>query len=94
MRICQKLLLLSFASLLFACNQSKPGQNTSDAGTKQSDNSVNSDMENDRAASDVDTITSPGSNSENLKTDTESTTGKTDSNIKKQGATHADDKGN
>ncbi|HMI06989.1 MAG TPA: hypothetical protein VK528_05560 [Flavobacterium sp.] len=70
---------LSKITAVFICT---PGQNTSDAGTQQSHNSGNSDMEDERAPSDVDTITSPGSNSENLKTGTESTTGTTDSNIK------------
>lgn len=62
-----RFVLAVMASLLLGCNQTTPGQNTTDAGTQQSDKSVNAEMENNRTASDVDTVLSPGSNAKDIK---------------------------
>lgn len=83
MRTNHKILLVAIAGLLLACNQTRPGQNTTDAGTQQSDNTVNAEMEDNRTASDVDTVISPGSNAKDIKGE-ESTTGKTEPNTQIQ----------
>jgi hypothetical protein len=62
MKTMYKIGLMAFAAMVWACNDARPGQNTTDAGTQQSDNTVNAEMEDNRQAADVDTIVSPGSN--------------------------------
>lgn len=84
--------LLSVACLFLACNQTTPGQNTTDAGTQLSDKTVNSDMEDDRTASDVDTVTSPGSNIQDIKRNAaQEEKRKIDPNMAGQSDTHGAD---
>ena len=47
-------------------NNNRSGSNTSEEGTVQTNN-VNAEMEDQRTPSDVDTVTSPGSNAVDLK---------------------------
>jgi PBP1b-binding outer membrane lipoprotein LpoB len=55
------------AMFLAGCtNMNKTGENMTEEETTVS-STVNSDMENERTAADVDTVTSPGSNSPNIK---------------------------
>lgn len=55
-------LLAVFSMLAFACtNNNRTDSNTSSEGTIQT-NRVNSDMDDNRTAADIDTIVSPGSN--------------------------------
>jgi len=54
--------LAVFSLLAFACtNNNRTDSNTSSEGTIQT-NRVNSDMDDNRTAADIDTIVSPGSN--------------------------------
>ena len=57
---------LSFTTLTACNNVSKNGEATTAEGTTV-ESRVNSDMENQRTEADVDTVTSPGSNYENIK---------------------------
>ena len=101
MKTIQKLGFALVVGILCSCNNSTPGQNTTDQGTQLSDETVNAEMENNRTASDVDTVVSPGSNAldnKNGKTSsTESTATETvtgtgsDSNMKGQSDTHGRD---
>ena len=88
---------------LLGCNQAHPGQNTTDSGTQLSEETVNSTMENNRTAADVDTVVSPGSNALDQKsgdagraatdprsTETKTGTG-TDPNMQGQSDTHGRD---
>lgn len=63
-----KIIVLALAAgIAAAChNNTQGGQNMSGEGTVQSNN-VNSEMEDDRTASDVDTTLNPGSNALDLK---------------------------
>lgn len=87
MKVLQKIAIASFAALLLACNQSTPGQNTTDAGTQRSDNTANSEMEDNRQPADVDTVVSPGSNADELKDRSHSS----DPNMAGQSDTHGRD---
>jgi len=60
-------LAVFLACLAISCtNNNRSGSNTSEEGTVQTNN-VNAEMEDQRTATDVDTVTSPGSNSVDLK---------------------------
>ena len=103
-KIYGSLMMLALASLL-SCNNSNsnPGQTTTPDGTQQHENSINSDMEDNRTSADVDTVTSPGSNSENIRNRTGSGsvgsgtgssgsgTSGTDANMQNQSDTHGRD---
>jgi len=61
------LLSVLAAGLAISCtNNNRSGSNTSEEGTVQTNN-VNAEMEDQRTPSDVDTVTSPGSNAADLK---------------------------
>ncbi|HEY0047223.1 MAG TPA: hypothetical protein VGB44_10970 [Flavobacterium sp.] len=78
-----------FVFTLFACNQTNnnSGQ-TTPQGTVQT-NRMNSDMEDQRAPAEVDSVTSPGSNAYDLKTRNSGSTGTTtDQNMQNQQGTH------
>ena len=62
MKIISKISMLVIAGLAMACNQSNSEGQVTPEGTTVT-NTVNSDMEELRKPADVDTITSPGSNS-------------------------------
>jgi|SRR6218665_218020 len=68
MKTIKVILSVAFATTaLFSCtNNNRSGSNTSAEGTVQTNN-VNAEMEDQRTAADVDTVTSPGSNAVDLK---------------------------
>jgi|GEM_PF-7117250 len=101
MKTIYKSALALVTAVLFSCNNTTPGQSTTDSGTQLSDETVNSDMENNRTAADADTVTSPGSNAKDHKqgktatieshvTETKTGTG-SDPNMQGQSDTHGRD---
>ncbi len=65
MKIVNKLLIITVAAFAISCNNSNNAGQTTPEGTTVT-NTVNSDMETTRKSADVDTITSPGSNSTDI----------------------------
>jgi hypothetical protein len=101
MKTIRKIGFLLLTGVLFACNNSTPGQNTTDSGTQLSDETINSDKEDNRTAADADTVTSPGSNARDHEqgktataethiTETKTGTG-SDPNMQGQSDTHGRD---